>query len=58
MDSNRNSGSFSLLEEEFFRAGALQSEASEPEERFSDLDENYQPRSIWRRLFGRKPNRQ
>ena len=55
-DSKRNSvPAFSLAEEEFFRAGTLQSESVESPETFVDLDEGYQPPSLWRRLFGRKP---
>ena len=56
-DGNRNSArSFSLVEEEFFRAGTIRSEAAESSvEDFADLDEGYRPPSLWRRMFGRKP---
>ena len=55
-DSNRNSASsFSLMEEEFFRAGTLL-EPSTPES-FADLDDGYRPASFWRRLFGFASNR-
>lgn len=53
-DGSRNSiRAFSALEEEFFRAGELRSEA-EPAESFEDLEEPPRPRSIFRRLFSRK----
>ncbi|MBS1120835.1 MAG: hypothetical protein H6Q90_3063 [Deltaproteobacteria bacterium] len=58
-DSNRNSSRvFSLVEEEFFRAGASRTESNAPQESFADLDEGYRPTSLWRRLFGRKPTQQ
>ena len=54
-DSNRNSArAFSLIEEEFFRAGAVRSESIEKVDMFEDLDEGYRPTTVWRRLFGRK----
>ena len=38
----------SQIEEEFFRAGDLMSEPFD----FSDLDEGYQPTTLWRSLVG------
>ncbi|MBA3395518.1 MAG: hypothetical protein H0T89_22915 [Deltaproteobacteria bacterium] len=51
--SDRNSGSFTAIEEEFFRAGTSMSELPQRES-FDDLDEGYRPTSVWRRLFARK----
>ena len=52
--SNRDSArSFSHVEEEFFRDGNRR-DVTEPIETFSDLDEGYQPVTIWQRLFGKK----
>lgn len=54
-DSNRKGApAFSPLEEEFFRAGAVQSESIEKAETFADLDEGYRPQTMWRWLIGRK----
>jgi hypothetical protein len=58
-NTNRNSvRAFSLVEEEFFRAGAVRSESISQPESFEDLDEGYRPTTFWRRLFGRKPTQQ
>jgi hypothetical protein len=43
---------FTLVEEEFFRAGAA-IEAGEPVETFSDLEQARRP-TFWQRLFGRR----
>jgi hypothetical protein len=54
MSNNRDSArSFSLVEEEFFRDGGRR-DVTEPVETFADLDEGYQPVTIWQRLFGKK----
>jgi len=49
-DATRNSApAFTELEEEFFRAG----EALEQLGSRADLDDGYEPPSLWRRLLGR-----
>jgi hypothetical protein len=53
MSDPKPNRAFSDQEEEFFRAGASIG-LPEPAESFGDLDDDYRPRSIWRRLFGRK----
>jgi hypothetical protein len=45
-------GTFSDDEEEFFRAGMAMSEV-EPVDTFADLDADYEPPSLWERIFGR-----
>jgi len=44
----------SEAEEAFFRAG-IAATRFEPIETFADLDEDYHPRPLLRRLFTRKP---
>ncbi|MDQ3365347.1 MAG: hypothetical protein M3680_07965 [Myxococcota bacterium] len=50
--NNTSALGFSPLEEAFFRAGSEAAEAERPES-FEDLDEGYQPRPLWQRLFSR-----
>ena len=45
---------FTDAEEEFFRAGSTMGDP-EPVDTFGDLDEDYRPKKLWRRLFGRRP---
>jgi len=45
--------SFTLQEEAFFRDGERH-ETTQPIETFTDLDEGYQPRTLWQRLIGRR----
>lgn len=47
---------FTPLEEAFFRAGAEME--AQPVESFDDIDEDVRPRSLLRRLFGRKSAQQ
>jgi hypothetical protein len=54
MSDANHTGPFTAIEEEFFRAGALMSEAASAADSFSDLDEARRPRSLLRRLFARK----
>jgi len=51
-DANRDH--FTDFDEEFFRAGATTVEPQEVET-FADLEDGHRPRSLWRRLFARKP---
>jgi hypothetical protein len=49
-DSKRSA--FTEIEEAFFRAGEAYENA--PEEVFVELDERYEHKPLWRRLFARK----
>ena len=51
-DSKSSVAGFSEAEEAFFSADVAATQP-EPVERFADLDEGYQPRPLWRRLFAR-----
>jgi len=53
MSDPRTLKGFSDAEEAFFRAGIAASKP-EPVETFADLDEDYRPRPLLRRLFSRK----
>ena len=53
-----SNGGFSELEEEFFRDGlALEAELLRGEDDWQDLDEGYQPTSLWGRFRDRRPAR-
>jgi hypothetical protein len=48
-----SASSFTLVEEEFFKSGN-RTDPTGPIETFADLDEGYQPPSLWQRLLGKK----
>ena len=52
MGDNRNA--FTEIEEAFFQAGEQANRREATQETFADLDEGYQPKPLWRRLFARK----
>ena len=54
----KDAAHFSATEEAFFKAGStLAQQPRAPVESFDDLDEGYQPRTFWQRLFNKPATR-